>query len=99
LTNAFCPGKESTFSICIEFQHLEYRFGDEMPNNPVGLDAADLKMRKIFYLDIVALTPKPSQPEFSLFNLVCLEAGIRYSLGFFASRIVATELGESKFKK
>jgi hypothetical protein len=80
LTNAFCPGKETTFYIRIESQHFEYHFGDEIPDNPVSLDALDLQMRKIFYLDIVGLKPKPTQPEFNLFNFVCPEAGIHTPL-------------------
>jgi hypothetical protein len=76
LTTWTIPGKEKDFFLHIESQHFPYTRGSEVPENSIGLDAEELKKRKIVYLDIVGHDPKPDPPEFDLLNFTCPEAGI-----------------------
>jgi hypothetical protein len=76
LTTWTIPEKEKDFFLHIESQHFPYTRGDAIPENPLGLDAAELEKRKIVYLDIVGHNPKPDPPEVDLLGFSCPEAGI-----------------------
>jgi hypothetical protein len=79
-TKDFIPGKEDSFYLHIESQHLPYRHGEPIPDNPVGLTPDELKIRKVTYLDIVGHHPKPEKPEEDMLNFVCPEAGVETPL-------------------
>jgi hypothetical protein len=75
-TKDFIPEKEDVFFLHIESQHLPYRPGEPIPDNPVGLTPDELKIRKVTYCDIVGHHPKPDNSSQDLLNFVCPEAGI-----------------------
>jgi hypothetical protein len=79
-TKDFIPGKEDDFFLHIESQHLTYRAGEPIPDNPVGLTPDELKIRKVTYCDIVGHHPKPDDPSEEMLNFVCPEAGITQPL-------------------
>ena len=73
LTTYKMPGMGDDFMLSIESQHIKYTTGMEIPDNIIGLDENDLKMRKIVYIDLIngqkstcTDTPVPKQASLNL---------------------------------
>lgn len=57
-----------------ETRHFEYHHGDTVPENLLRLSSEELKIRKVWYLDLYN-GPDPSKKEFDLHGFSCPEAG------------------------
>ena len=76
LTTYKMPGMGDDFMLSIESQHIKYTTGMEIPDNIIGLDENDLKMRKIVYIDLINGQPAADPPEVDMHGYTCPEAGI-----------------------
>jgi hypothetical protein len=63
------------FMLHTETRHVVYERGMEIPDNLLRLSDDDLRIREIFYLDLLSGPSK--KPEFDLHGFVCPEAGIQ----------------------
>ena len=70
------PGMGKNFYFLVESKHIPYTTEEGVPDNLLGLNEDELKIRKVIYLDIVNSKPKPEKKEWDLHNFECQEAGI-----------------------
>lgn len=75
-TKEFVPGLGDDFQLSIETQHSDYKKGDEFPENLVNLNEEELKIREIYYIDILNGQPQSENPDEQICNFTCPEAGI-----------------------
>jgi hypothetical protein len=70
------PGMGDGFMMKMDVQHIPYRPSEPFPDNLLNLNAEQLAMRKIVWIDLVDSKPQPDKKEDSLRGFVCPEGGI-----------------------
>jgi hypothetical protein len=70
------PGMGAGFMMKMEVQHIPYRPSEPFPDNLLNLDAEQLALRKVIWIDVVDSNPQPDKKEDSLKGFVCPEGGI-----------------------
>lgn len=88
LTTYQVPGMGKDFQLQIESQHVEFSCSNNLlanfPKNATNLSEADLKKRKVIWLDILNGIPKNS--EFNLKDFKCDAAGLDFTSSEFSSK-------------
>jgi hypothetical protein len=70
------PGLGDDFVMNVESRNIPYRSSDPFPDNLMNLNAEQLALRKIVWIDIVDSKPQPDKKLGSLRGFVCPEGGI-----------------------
>ena len=59
-----------------ETRHFPYKFGDQIPENPMNMNPDELKIRQIYYLDILN-GPAPEKKKYDIHGYSCPAANIQ----------------------
>ncbi|EAY06877.1 Phosphatidylinositol transfer protein [Trichomonas vaginalis G3] len=74
------PDMGNSFILTNESMHIPYKNGDEIPENILNLPDNELKLRRVYYLDLLN-GPKSSLDEYDCHGLKFPEAGIDELVG------------------
>jgi hypothetical protein len=72
----FIAALGSRFDLGIDSWYWPYSHEDGIPENPGHLNAEELMIRQIVYVDIISSLPKPDRPDWNLAGYECPAAGI-----------------------